>query len=188
MSADIIRNSGRSIVTKVLPWAALGMCALLATVPLVVAQTPREASQELATSLKTFLQKLDSGKDTRYVAALRDLNSDGKPEAIVYLLGEDWCGSGGCTTLVLAREGDSWRTITKITNSRAPILVVPRMSHGWKSIGVWVQGGGILKGYEVELRFNSTTYPENPSLLPTKRNLRGRVVVATSQKGERLND
>jgi hypothetical protein len=52
-------------------------------------------------SLKAFLQTLDHDKQTRYIAAFRDLNDDGTPEAIVYLIGKRWCGSGGCNTLVL---------------------------------------------------------------------------------------
>lgn len=38
-------------------------------------------------SLKKFLQTLDDNKETRYVAAFKDLNGDGTPEAIVYMAG-----------------------------------------------------------------------------------------------------
>lgn len=52
-------------------------------------------------SLKAFLQKYvrqQSSKNyesTEYSAAFVDLNGDGKKEAIVYLEGRWWCGSGG---------------------------------------------------------------------------------------------
>ena len=42
-------------------------------------------------SLHVFLEGFDREKD-RYTAAFVDLNSDGKPEAIVYLTSSDWCG------------------------------------------------------------------------------------------------
>jgi hypothetical protein len=52
-------------------------------------------------SLKSALQSFDSTQSTRYIAAFKDLNGDGNLEGIVYLVGGKWCGSGGCTTLIL---------------------------------------------------------------------------------------
>src|ERR1700742_4529247 len=61
--------------------------------------------------LKIFLQGFDKASSddekTRYVASLIDLDGDGKPEVVVYLVGRAWCGSGGCRTLVLARTDTS---------------------------------------------------------------------------------
>jgi hypothetical protein len=119
-------------------------------------------------SLRDFLHSLDEGLKDRFVAALADLNSDGTPEAIVHLTSSDWCGSGGCTTLVLARDSDSWKLLTKITITRPPIRMLTTKSNGWHSIGVWVQGGGVQPGYEAELRFDGKTYPTNPSNPPAK--------------------
>ncbi len=62
-----------------------------------------DTQQPAGESLKQFLQSWSNDKTTRYVAAFRDLNSDGVHEAIVYLVGSSWCGSGGCNTLVLAQ-------------------------------------------------------------------------------------
>lgn len=120
-------------------------------------------------SLKQFLQSWSNDKTTRYVAVFRDLNSDGVPEAIVYLVGSRWCGSGGCNTLVLTQDGNSWRIISKITITRPPIRMLSTSSNGWHSIGVWVQGGGIQHGYEAELSFDGKTYPRNPTVSPSKR-------------------
>ena len=99
-------------------------------------------------SLRVFLDTFDSHLKDRYDAVFVDLNGDGKAEAIVYLKSKDWCGSGGCTTLILARDGDSWKLLTKISITRPPIRVLAGKSSGWRSIGVWVQGGGIQPGYE----------------------------------------
>jgi hypothetical protein len=123
-------------------------------------------------SLKAFLQNWDTDKTTRYVAAFRDLNGDGKPEAIVYLLGK-WCGSGGCTTLILTPDGGSWRIVTKITVVQLPIRVLANKTNGWDDIGVWVQGGGIQMGHEAELRFDGKSYPRNPSV-PAAKRLKGK--------------
>ena len=135
-------------------------------------------------SLKQFLQSLDKDKTTRYVAAFRDLNGDGIPEAIVYLIGSEWCGSGGCNTLILTRNDSSWRTVTEISITQLPIRVLTNTSHGWRSLGVWVQGGGIRSGYEAELRFNGKSYPRNPSVPPArqlKEKPAGEVVIASER-------
>jgi hypothetical protein len=125
----------------------------------------------LAESLKHFLETWDSGKyyTDHYLAAFRDLNDDGKLEAIIYLNASKWCGSGGCNTLILTQHGPTWRIVTNITITRPPIRILKTMSHGWHSIGVWVQGGGIQLGYEAELRFNGKTYPSNPTAAPARR-------------------
>jgi hypothetical protein len=144
------------------------MRKLLSTFRLAVLATCLAQAQQNP-DIKPFLQRLDHGKTTRYVAAFRDLNGDGTPEAIVHLVGNEWCGSGGCNTLILTREGDSWRVVTKVTITYPPIRVLAKTSHGWHSIGVWVQGGGIQPGYEAELDFDGKTYPRNPSVPPARR-------------------
>jgi len=127
-------------------------------------------------SLKKFLQNYDDGDDktTRYLSAFVDLDGDGKNEAIVYLMGDTSCGSGGCNTLVLAREGAAWKVVNNITITRPPIRVLSSTSHGWRDISVWVRGGGILPGYEARLSYNGKSYPGNPSVPPASP-LRGKV-------------
>ena len=155
---------------RIVAQAALVFLALLMTICVAKAQGRPDAAPSAAEeSLKRFLQSWDNDKTTRYVAAFRDLNGDGIPEAIVYLVGPEWCGSGGCNTLILTRDGGSWKIVANITITRPPIRVLTNTSHGWRSIGVWVQGGGIQPGYEAELRFDGKSYPENPSILPARR-------------------
>lgn len=120
-------------------------------------------------SLKTFLGMLDADKTAQYLFAFRDLNDDGTPEAIVRLSGNNWCGSGGCNTLILTPDKDSWKIVTNIRITQPPVYVLPGMSKGWRHVGVRVQGGGIQPGYVAELRFNGKTYPRNPSVPPARR-------------------
>jgi hypothetical protein len=143
-----------------------------------------DVSARTKESLRAFLQTFDSDLKDRFVAALADLNGDGRPEAIVYLTSNDWCGSGGCTTLILVRDGDSWQLLSRVTITRPPIRVLASKSNGWRSIGVWVQGGGIQPGYEAELRFNGKEYPTNPSMPPARQltgKANGETVIATPQ-------
>src|ERR1019366_6602930 len=103
---------------------------------------------------------------TRYSSAFVDLKDDGTKEVIVYLSGRGWCGIGGCSMLILAPEGTSYRVVTKTTITRLPIRVLATKSNGWHDISVVVAGGGTQPGYEAELSFDGKTYPSNPYCSP----------------------
>lgn len=148
--------------------------------------TPGLAAEE---SVIKFLQARYHDKTTQYIAAFPDLNGDGTPEALVYLIGSEVCGSGGCNLLVLEKSGDSWKIVTRTTVTQLPIRVLSATSHGWHNISVWVQGGGIQPGYEAELRFNGKTYPSNPSVPPAqrlKRKAAGEVAIDSKQTSRHL--
>jgi len=150
--------------------------------PTCFAQPPSKAGASSVDeeSIRKLFQARDNDKSTRYLAVFRDLNGDGAPEAIVYLMGRQWCGSGGCHLFILQKSGGSWKTVTSMTITNPPIRVLDRKWNGWHSLGVRVQGGGIQPGYEAELRFNGRTYPKNPSVPPARRvagDLAGEVVI-----------
>ncbi len=175
---------------RIVALAAVVCSALLVATCLAQAQRKPDAPASPAEeSLRRFLQTFDDDKTTRYIAGFRDLNADGTPEAIVYLMGK-WCGSGGCNTLILTRDGSSWKIVANIRITRPPIRVLTSTSNGWRSIGVWVQGGGIQPGYEAELRFDGKTYPKNPSVPPAHRlkNPAGEVVIPSAQNRVPLYD
>jgi hypothetical protein len=162
---------------------------LLAATCLAVSQAQ---SSDAGDSLRTFLQnderKLlsDVDKTTKYLAAFVDLNGDGVNEAIVYVIGRSWCGTGGCNMLILARDGTSWKEVTSTTITRPPIRALKTKSNGWRNITVWVQGGGIEPGYEAELRFDGKNYPYNPSAPPARRlvgKVAGKIVLPSSRGG-----
>jgi hypothetical protein len=91
---------------------------LLAAACLAFSQAQSSDAEDF---LKTFLQNerkllLDVDKTTKYLAAFVDLNGDGVNEAIVYVIGRSWCGTGGCNMLILARDGNSWKEVTRDTS------------------------------------------------------------------------
>ncbi len=88
-------------------------------------------------------------------------------EVIVYVSGQGWCGSGGCTMLILEPFGASFKVIGRVTIVQLPIRLLHSMSHGHPDIGVVVQGGGILSGYEAVLSFNGKSY-RRESLYPSR--------------------
>ncbi len=62
----------------------------------------------------------------RYYYNRVDLNDDGKPEVVVYLLGSYTCGSGGCTTLIFTPRGQDYRLVSRLTLVNDPILVTEK--------------------------------------------------------------
>ena len=142
-------------------------------------------------SLKLAIQKIDNDHATRYIAAFYDLDADGFPEAIVYLISHNYCGSGGCNTLTFKHAKDAWRKISNTTITRPPIRVLATKTNGWHDLAVWVQGGGIQPGYDAQLRFNGTTYPSNPSVPPANKapkNIKGEILIKSQEDALPLFD
>jgi hypothetical protein len=157
---------------------------------------PDHQQTERDVALRKFLQEyagkpwpeFEKDNKTRYSAAFVDLAGDGTQQAIVYLAGRGWCGSGGCVTLVLSRNDSSYALITKITISRPPIRILNTKSNGWKDITVQVAGGGVA-AHEAKLSFNGKAYPNNPSVppaVPLERNVAGNVVIPYEGEGTPL--
>lgn len=161
---------------------------------LAVQQKSETSSSKEEISLRRFLQSYLGPQQigpykTRYIDVFTDLNGDGIPEVIVYLVSEGWCGSGGCCTLILAQKNSSYEIVTKISIVKPPVRVLDSTSNGWHNLAVWVHGGGFLPSYEAELRFNGKTYPSNPSMPPARhltRKAAGKTVIPSLQGAKPL--
>ena len=105
----------------------------------------------------------DDYGDFRYFPKWFDLNGDGEPEAIVYVVGPRACGTGGCPTHIFVRREGGYKSVSTIALTRPLIIASRRRTHGWRNLIVFVSGGGILHGYYVELPFDGSTYPESAS-------------------------
>jgi hypothetical protein len=160
-----------------------------------LAQARPLASTTPEASLKRFLRKYvgvpvsADDKTTRYFAAFADLRDDGTHEVIVYLSNGGWCGSGGCTTLILAPKDSCYKVVSKILVTRPPISVLATKSHGWHDLAVRVQGGGDVRAYEAKLSFDGKSYPISPANGRGQRltgNAAGKVAVPVDAKGELL--
>lgn len=86
-----------------------------------------------------------------------DLNGDGKREHFVFFQNSYFCGSGGCTYLLLDPQG---RLITRFTVADIPVIVLTSKTKGWRDL--------LLnhKGQTHKLRFDGKRYPGNPSTAP----------------------
>lgn len=97
--------------------------------------------------------------------AWTDLNDDGQQDALVYLHGTAWCGSGGCTVLVLAavdsvdvEELGAYTPLAEISLMHGPVTVAPAMTNGWHDLVV----EGEPRTWR-RLSFDGETYPFSPS-------------------------
>jgi hypothetical protein len=172
---------------------AFGAFALFAAIPSAPGQTQRKqpSAPDLVEFLRRFVETRDHSRTTRYSAVFTDLNGDRIPEAIVLLRSGGWCGSGGCTTLILTQSKSSWKIVTRLTITRPPIRVLKESTNGWRNITVWVEGGGIYPGYEALLRFDGSSYPSNPTVPPAQkleREAEGAVVISPTQEAVPLYD
>lgn len=85
-----------------------------------------------------------------------DMNNDGENEVFVNFMTSYFCGSGGCTILLLNNQ---LKPITKFTVIRTPLFVEQTLKNGWRIL--LTKSGGELK----EMIYNDGTYPSNPSLI-----------------------
>jgi hypothetical protein len=151
---------------------------------------PSEPLKAYLRSYLSFGGKVPPDATTR-VTSFGVKTDDGKTkEDIVYVSGQGWCGSGGCMLLILEAAGSSFKVLGKVTIVQLPIRLLDSMSHGRPNIGVLVQGGGILSGYEAVLSFNGDRYPGNPSMPPARKMTtpRGKVIIANTDGSVPLYD
>lgn len=102
------------------------------------------------------------GMETRYLDGAVDLDGDGTNEIVVHVVGGGACGTGGCPTLVYRKEGEGYRRVSTISVSRPPIRVAGERSNGWRNLVVHIGGGGGATG-DIEMLFDGTSYPSNPT-------------------------
>ncbi len=77
-----------------------------------------------------------------YVHARTDLDGDGLQDVLVYLMGPDVCGTGGCTLQVFRQEARGYRLITSFPTSRLPVIVPEARRNRWRDLWRLQSGGG----------------------------------------------
>jgi hypothetical protein len=113
-----------------------------------------------------------------------DLNDDGKEEYLVELIGSDWCGSGGCTVLILDKN---FKLNTRMTVVNDPIYVgAPggkEVTNGYSNIYIQNKNGSVVK-----MVWNGKKYPTNPSVAPKvdKKIIAGKYKFLNIEKQEQL--
>lgn len=100
--------------------------------------------------------------DRKFIYNAVDLNDDGKNEYLVGLTGSTFCGSAGCTMLVL---NNKFGINTRMTIVQFPVYVgapgTKEVTKKYSNIYVSTKGVGFVK-----MAWNGSKYPTNPSLSP----------------------
>ena len=135
------------------------------------ADTLDERTDDLHAAIDAYARPLGLAWDPGSIRiAWTDLNGDRRDDALVYLTGSAWCGSGGCTVLVFeamddldAEEFGPYRPAAEIGLVHTPIRVV-RTRQIWCDLIAADEGGTFRR-----LSFNGDTYPPSPGSAPAIR-------------------
>ena len=144
-------------------------CALMRKLALpllltVVVTATTQASPRDSDPVRTFVRQML--QTSAYKGADADLNGVGLKESFIYVTDPDYCGSGGCSLVVLSPRGNSYAVVMRTTVTNLPITVLRTAAYGWLDVGVTVEGAGIIRPYVARLRFNGHRYPSNPTIPP----------------------
>ena len=110
--------------------------------------------------LKTDLKLLESN-DRKFSFYEIDLNDDGKNEHFVQLYGPYFCGSGGCTFLLL---DNNMKIVNRFTVTDAPIYRSKTKTNGWHDLIVLSRNDSENPEY-IHLKFDGRKYPSNPTII-----------------------
>ncbi|MFJ6024716.1 hypothetical protein ACIQC9_08985 [Brevundimonas sp. NPDC092305] len=123
----------------------------------------------------------------RYVAKTTGEGDD--QLTLVYLIGPEYCGSGGCNLLILGRQGDPFAVLGEVTVVQAPIRVLETRTNGRPDIAVGVSGGG-AEPHEALLAFDGARYPSNPTVAPARKidGAAGTTLITDADTGEALKE
>jgi hypothetical protein len=106
-----------------------------------------------------------AGPQPSFTYALVDLDDDGILDAVVLVNDPHYCGSGGCTLVVLAGTAIGFDVVSASTVTRGPISVLSAKQYKWHTLAVHVAGGGVSPAV-VLLRYDGHRYPGNPTSQP----------------------
>jgi len=116
---------------------------------------------------------------TRFYPAFAQL-TNGAHQVVVYVSGPHWCGTGGCTLLVLTSGNGSYQVVSKTIGVQLPVRVLPGETGGWHDLGVRSAEGA------KRLAFNGRRYPINAYSFPSQRltgNHQSEVVIPATAVG-----
>ncbi len=106
----------------------------------------------------------EAAEGTRTI--VRSVGTGDQRIALVQLIGMNWCGSGGCSLLILRPAAGGYQTVGNIGRVSNPVRVLTTTTNGLPDIGVTVSGGGGPAAYEAKLSFDGEAYPDFPSDTP----------------------
>jgi len=96
----------------------------------------------------SYTRAVVSDAKGRYTCERVDLNGDGRKEVFVYLMGPFFCGTGGCSLLLLREvPKGGYALVNDFPITRLPVTVSSVKSNGWYDIWRMESGGGAKASY-----------------------------------------
>lgn len=141
----------------------------------VVSETKRDTLLDRAISK----QLGEIRNSVRYYYNRVDLNGDGKPEVLTYIVSRHVCGTGGCPTLIFQPNGRNYKFVSQLLVTRQPIIVTDKKTNGWQDLIFLTSGGGTNTNYWL-VKFDGRTYPESPyqgKQVPTNSIIKGKAYI-----------
>jgi hypothetical protein len=142
-------------------------------------------SKLLKAFLRTYLNPGQTAPDmtTRINVVSVPTATEASGAQLVYVSGEGWCGSGGCTLLIVVPSATSFKVVGRVTVVQLPVYLLPSTKHGYPDIGVCVRGVSVGSEYEAELSYNGVSYPGNPTVPPARplNGIKGKEIIATTR-------
>jgi hypothetical protein len=182
-------------VTSTLGLALLGVAmpfgALFGQQGAAASNNPSEALKAFLRSYLNPQQNSEIDETTQItVVSVKTEDKAGEEEQIVYVSGRGWCGTSGCTMLIVEPFQSSFKVLGNERGVQLPIRLLPSKEYGHPDIGVQVSGGGIEVPYEAILSFNGTNYPENSALPPARpvKGIEGKRIITTTEHSVPLYD
>lgn len=115
-------------------------------------------SVEIRAAVKAFITEQRGSFPVPFKYASADLNGDGVVDAVISLAGSDWCGTGGCTLLVLKGHTSGKFTLESFTTvADTPVRIASSKQPGeWSPLLVYTGQRG-----DLYLTHSAKGYPRN---------------------------
>ena len=134
--------------------------------PTVQRSPPPNATLAVDPALDAWVR--DYAKDGAMALRYASATTTGRdPLTLLYLVGGEYCGSGGCTLLVLHKTGDTFEQLGRLTVTQTPIRVLESQTRGRPDLAVGVRGGG-AGSHEALIPFDGRRYASNPTVAPAR--------------------
>ncbi|MDW3651478.1 MAG: hypothetical protein R8P61_30645 [Bacteroidia bacterium] len=93
-----------------------------------------DVEDELNPELHKWMKSIAEEQNFTYMYQAFDLNGDGKDEYLCGLRGQFWCGSGGCSFIVVEQTDGGLKLLTRGGPTFSPHFISTEENQGWHSI------------------------------------------------------
>ncbi|MEM6804383.1 MAG: hypothetical protein AAF696_23490 [Bacteroidota bacterium] len=93
-----------------------------------------ETEDQFDKKLHSWMESIAEGNNFTYVYEKFDLNEDGVDEYLCGLRSQFWCGSGGCSFVIVAEKGGKLELLARGGPTYSPHFISTEKVKGWYSI------------------------------------------------------